>query len=73
MNQLISICSAIALTLFSCSPQPEYVELNGLTQGTSYHIVVEKNPGLDVLALRQDIESLFTEIDTHCPSIMIHL
>lgn len=63
MNHLIPICSVIALTLFSCSQQPEYAELNGLTQGTTYHIVVEKIPGLDVLALRQDIERLFTEID----------
>lgn len=47
----------------ACSPQPEYAELNGLTQGTTYHIVVEKFPGLDILTLRQDIEKLFTEID----------
>ncbi|MHC1732139.1 MAG: FAD:protein FMN transferase [Bacteroidales bacterium] len=54
----------LSLTLLlSCSPQPEYAEINGLTQGTTYHIVVEKTPGLDVLALRQDIERLFTEID----------
>jgi len=63
MNNLISICSAIALTLFSCTPQPEYAELNGLTQGTTYHIVVEKTPGLDIMAHRQEIELLFTEID----------
>jgi thiamine biosynthesis lipoprotein len=63
MNHLIPICSVIALTLFSCTPPPEYAELNGLTQGTTYHIVVEKTPGLDVLALRQEIESLFTAID----------
>jgi len=47
----------------ACSPQPEYAELNGLTQGTTYHIVVEKTPGLDVMALRQDVEQLFAEID----------
>lgn len=63
MNNLISIFSVIALTLFSCTPQPEYAELNGLTQGTTYHIVVEKVPGLDIMALRQEIELLFTEID----------
>ncbi|MCB0800744.1 MAG: FAD:protein FMN transferase [Bacteroidales bacterium] len=63
MNNLISIFSAIALTLYSCTPQPEYAELNGLTQGTTYHIVVEKVPGLDIMALRQEIELLFTEID----------
>lgn len=65
MNHLISIFPVIFLTLSlaSCSPQPEYAELNGLTQGTTYHIVVEKIPGLDVMTLRQDIEKLFTEID----------
>ena len=65
MNHLISIFPIIALTLSlaSCAPQPEYAELNGLTQGTTYHIVVEKIPGLDVMTLRQDIEILFTEID----------
>jgi len=65
MNHLISIFPVIALTLSlaSCAPQPEYAELNGLTQGTTYHIVVEKIPGLDVMTLRQDIEKLFTEID----------
>jgi thiamine biosynthesis lipoprotein len=63
MNQLTSICSAIVLTLISCSPQPEYAELNGFTQGTTYHIVVEKTPGLDIMALRRDIENLFTAID----------
>jgi len=65
MNHLISIFPIIALTLSlaSCAPQPEYAELNGLTQGTTYHIVVEKIPGLDVMTLRQDIEKLFTEID----------
>jgi thiamine biosynthesis lipoprotein len=63
MKHLIAIFSAVALTAISCSPQPEYAEINGLTQGTTYHIVVEKTPGLDLLALRQDIERLFTEID----------
>ncbi len=57
------LCSVITLSLFSCTPQPEYAELNGLTQGTTYHIVVEKALGLDIMALRQDIEQLFSEID----------
>ena len=51
------------LLVSSCSPQPEYAEINGLTQGTTYHIVVEKNPGLDIMALRQKIENLLTEVD----------
>lgn len=55
--------AALVITLFSCSRQPEYVEINGLTQGTTYHIVVEKTRGLDIMALRQDIEQLLKEID----------
>lgn len=62
MRTLI-FCSFISLSMIACTPQHEYAEINGLTQGTTYHIVVEKTPGLDVLALRQDIERLFTEID----------
>ncbi len=57
------ICSAITLSLISCKGPVEYVELNGLTQGTTYHIVAEKTPGLDIMALRQDIENLFADID----------
>ena len=34
-----------------------------MTQGTTYHIVVEKGPGLDLMELRQEVERLFTEID----------
>ncbi len=47
----------------ACAPAPEYAEINGLTQGTTYHIVVEKTPGLDVMALRQQIESLLAVVD----------
>jgi thiamine biosynthesis lipoprotein len=61
--RIFLICNVFALILASCTPQPEYAELNGLTQGTTYHIVVEKTPGLDVMALRQEIEQLFSEID----------
>jgi thiamine biosynthesis lipoprotein len=57
------ICSAITLSMISCMGPVEYVELNGLTQGTTYHIVAEKTPGLDIMALRQDIENLFADID----------
>ena len=47
----------------ACTQAPEYVDINGLTQGTTYHIVVEKTPGLDVMTLRQQIESLLTVVD----------
>lgn len=62
MRILLTFVS-FALIVCSCAPQPEYAELNGLTQGTTYHIVVEKTPGLDVMALRHDVEQLFAEID----------
>ncbi len=54
---------SLLLMVTACSQQPEYAELNGLTQGTTYHIVVQKTPGMDVMALRQDVEKLFTQID----------
>jgi thiamine biosynthesis lipoprotein len=54
---------AIVMIMASCSPRPEYAEINGLTQGTTYHIVVEKQEGLDILLLRNDIEKLLAEID----------
>lgn len=61
----IIFCSVITLSLLvsSCSPPPEYAEINGLTQGTTYHIVVEKTPGLDIMALRQQVEKLLTDVD----------
>ncbi len=59
----LSFLLAFLSMVTACSQQPEYAELNGLTQGTTYHIVVEKTPGLDVMKLRQEIEKLFTAID----------
>lgn len=61
--RIFLLCSIITLTLFSCSPQPEYAEINGLTQGTTYHIVVEKSPGIDIMVLRQKVENLLAEVD----------
>lgn len=61
--RLFLICAAITLCLFSCNPQPEYAVIDGLTQGTTYHIVVKKSRALDTGKLRQDIESLFSEVD----------
>jgi thiamine biosynthesis lipoprotein len=52
------------LLLAGCnSNAPQYAEINGLTQGTTYHIVVETSPGLDVSAVRQDIETLLKKVD----------
>jgi thiamine biosynthesis lipoprotein len=63
MKHLFFIYIFIVLLVSSCGPAPEYAEINGFTQGTTYHIVVEKSPGLDLMALRQEIEEVFTAID----------
>lgn len=54
---------AVLLVVYSCTRPAEYAEINGLTQGTTYHIVVEKSPGIDIMILRQKIEGLLTEVD----------
>jgi len=63
MKNISLFIITFSLLVSSCAPQPEYAEINGLTQGTTYHIVVEKSPGLDIMTLRQKIESLLTEVD----------
>jgi thiamine biosynthesis lipoprotein len=63
MKHLFFIYIFIVVLVSSCGPAPEYAEINGFTQGTTYHIVVEKSPGLDLIALRQEIEEAFTAID----------
>ena len=62
--RLFLICTAITLYLSSCTPPAEYAAIDGMTQGTTYHIVVEKSPGLDLGELRQSIETLFYEVDS---------
>jgi len=61
--RIFLVCAAIVLSLFSCTPPAEYAAIDGMTQGTTYHIVVEKSTGLDVMKLRQEIETLFSEVD----------
>lgn len=63
MKRIFLFILPFSLIVSACSRQPEYAEINGLTQGTTYHIVVEKIPGLDIMALRQKIENLLTEVD----------
>jgi len=63
MRHLFLLYITLAILASSCGPEPEYAEINGFTQGTTYHIVVEKSPGLDLLALRREIEEAFTAID----------
>ncbi len=61
MNRFPVILAAI-LAITGCSGH-EYPAINGLTQGTTYHIMVEKTPGVDIMALRQQTEALLAEID----------
>jgi thiamine biosynthesis lipoprotein len=53
----------IDLLFPGCRPAVEYAEINGLTQGTTYHIVVESTPGMNTGDLRIKIENLLTEVD----------
>jgi len=63
MKRTFIIFIFVAFLFAGCRLAPEYAEINGFTQGTTYHIVVEKSAGLDIMALRQEIEAAFTAID----------
>jgi len=53
----------IGLLYQSCAPPKEYVTIDGLTQGTTYHIVAETTPGMNTGDLRLKIEALLGEVD----------
>ncbi|MBE0668760.1 MAG: hypothetical protein IH593_13955, partial [Bacteroidales bacterium] len=57
------ILFVIALTFQGCNPPPEFAEINGLTQGTTYHIVFETSPDRDLSEIRLQIEKILTEVD----------
>ncbi len=59
----LTVLLAFILVASGCTRPAEYAEINGLTQGTTYHIVIEKTPGIDIMALRQQVEKLLTEVD----------
>jgi len=59
----IVIFLIITLLLLGCRPSPEYAEMNGLTQGTTYHIVVQTTPAIDVADLRLKVENLLSAVD----------
>ncbi|HUW93073.1 MAG TPA: FAD:protein FMN transferase [Bacteroidales bacterium] len=52
-----------ALLFQGCNPPPEYAEINGLTQGTTYHIVFETAPQRDLSDIRTQIERILTGVD----------
>jgi thiamine biosynthesis lipoprotein len=53
----------IALTFQGCQSPKEFAEINGLTQGTTYHIVFETSPQRDLSEIRTQIEKILTEVD----------
>ncbi len=63
MKRIIILLLSGVLIVSGCSPQKEYAAIDGLTQGTTYHIVVESSPGTDIEALRVKIEALLNEVD----------
>jgi thiamine biosynthesis lipoprotein len=59
----ISKLLPILLLCSGCTSPKEYAEINGLTQGTTYHIVVEATPGMNTGDLRLKTEALLSEVD----------
>jgi len=53
----------IALTLQGCNPKMEFAEINGFTQGTTYHIVFETTPKRDLSEIRTEIEKILSDVD----------
>jgi thiamine biosynthesis lipoprotein len=53
----------IVLLLPDCRQSTQYVTIDGLTQGTTYHIVAETTPGMNAGDLRLKIEALLGEVD----------
>jgi thiamine biosynthesis lipoprotein len=53
----------VSLTLQGCNPKKEYAEINGFTQGTTYHIVIETTPHDDLSEIRTGIEKILNDVD----------
>ncbi len=53
----------IGLLYQGCTPPKEYLTIDGLTQGTTYHIVIESSPELNIEDLRVKVETLLKEVD----------
>jgi len=62
MNRIIPFILA-GLLCQGCTPQKEYLAIDGLTQGTTYHIVVEATPEMNTGDLRIKVEALLSEVD----------
>ena len=55
--------SLLALLVQGCRPSARFHEINGLTQGTTYHIVVSGPDDLNLPELREKIEGLLGDVD----------
>lgn len=53
----------VALTFQGCNPKKEFAEINGLTQGTTYHIVFESSSQIDLSQIRTEVEKILNEVD----------
>ena len=49
--------------LHGCKPAGEYFEINGLTQGTTYHIVFEASLQRDLSEVRSQVEKILADVD----------
>lgn len=63
MKRITVLILSVVLFLQGCSPQKEFTAIDGLTQGTTYHIVVESSPDLNIEDLRVKIEALLNVVD----------
>ncbi len=53
----------IALAFQGCNHKKEFAEINGLTQGTTYHIVFETSPQNDLSEIRTGAEKILNDVD----------
>lgn len=53
----------VTLTCQGCNSKKEFAEINGFTQGTTYHIVFETSPQRDLSEIRTQIEKILTQVD----------
>jgi len=63
MTRLILFGSIILISFGCNSRQTAFAEINGITQGTTYHIVFEDAPNRNLSVIRQKVEQLLIEID----------
>ncbi len=53
----------VVIILQGCNPKMEFAEINGFTQGTTYHIVFETSPKRDLSEIRSEVEKILSDVD----------